>query len=358
MATVEFFNGETRTENGKYHGYKTHASMRRVIYYITRLDKTREDLIKGLNCAPQNAYDEFMTNKILWGKAEEDGKRRMVIHFSQNFDPEDNMTPEMASEIADKLLQHRFFKGFQVVYATHLDTGKLHTHFVVDTVNKETGKMWQLSTKQMQELKDYSDQLCREYNLSVCKKREDYTVPHQRKNERVILQKGGSWKEEIRIAAVVCSKEAVSRADYIYKMRQLGYGVTWTDERKYITYRDQVGHRVRNIRLEPVEAFTKEALEKQFEINKQYRDMIREQQRSEQKMAEQQQKNAESHSQEQMAAYQGIRSMLYIAKSLVQAADQPYPLQNHPDLHRLGTKAALKDYMAEQEKGRGVIERV
>lgn len=356
MATVEFFNGEARTEYGKYHGYKTHASMKRLINYITDLRKTRVDLIKGLNCAPQNAYDEFMTNKILWGKAEEDGKRRMVIHFSQNFDPEDNMTPEMASVIADKLLQHRFFKGFQVVYATHLDTGKLHTHFVVDTVNKETGKMWQLSTKQMQELKDYSDQLCREYNLSVCKKRENYTVPHQRKNERMILQKGGSWKEEIRIAAVVCSKEAVSRADYIYKMRQLGYGVTWTDERKYITYRDQAGHRVRNIRLEPVEAFTKEALEKQFEINKQYRDMIRQQQRSEQKMAEQQQ-NSAGDSQEQISAYQGIRSMLYIAKSLVQAADQPYPLQNHPDLHRLGTKAALKDYMAEQEKGRGVIER-
>lgn len=75
MATVEFFNGEARTEYGKYHGYKTHASMKRLINYITDLRKTRVDLIKGLNCAPQNAYDEFMTNKILWGKAEEDGKK-------------------------------------------------------------------------------------------------------------------------------------------------------------------------------------------------------------------------------------------------------------------------------------------
>lgn len=346
MAIVEFLNGEARTDRGKFHGYKTHASMKRVIEYITDPAKTREDLIKGFNCAPQNAYDEFMTNKLLWGKAEEGGERRMVIHFTQSFHPEDNVTPEMASEIADKLLQHEFFRGFQVVYATHLDTGKLHTHFVVDTVNKDTGKMWNLSTRQLEELKDYSDQLCREYKLSICKKREDYTVPHQRKNEIMTVKKGESWKEEIRIKAMLCSKEAVSRQDYIHKMKELGVTVNWTDQRKYITFIDDSNNkqRVRNTKLEPVEAFTKEALMKQFEINRQYQQMMKEQE------AENRKESAE--------AYQSVRSLLYIAKTLMKAADRPYPLQNSAEFHRLGTKDAMKDYMAEQEKGRGVIERV
>ena len=140
MATIEFHYGKPNTKRGKYQGYKTYASMRRVIQYITNPEKTRPDLIRGYNCSPQNAYQEFMLNKMLWNKGE-NGLRRMIIHFSQNFSPEDEVSPEMASEIAEKLLKHPMFRGYQAVYAVHLDTGKLHTHFVIDSVNKETGRV-------------------------------------------------------------------------------------------------------------------------------------------------------------------------------------------------------------------------
>lgn len=312
--------------------------MRRLIDYITNPEKTRVDLIKGLYCSPQNAYDEFLLNKVIWNKTE-NGDRRMVIHFVQGFDPEDDMTPEMASEIADKLLQHELFQGFQTVYATHLDTGKLHTHFVIDACNKDTGKQWHISKEEMQMIKDYSDQLCREYQLSICQKKENYTVPHRRKNEVEVLKQGESWKEEIRIAATICAQSAVSRADFIRQMKELGFGVTWKDEHKYIVFHDSHGHRVRHHRLEPVEAFTKEALLKQFELNKQALEIQR---------AEEAAERAED-----MEVYQGFRSVLYAAKTLVQAAEQPYPLQNHDAFSRLGTKAALEEFIAEQKKGRG-----
>lgn len=338
MGIVEFFNGESYSKQGRYHGYKTHASMKRVIDYITRLDKTREDLIKGMNCSPQNAYEEFLLNKQLWDKTE-DGERRMIIHFTQSFAEDDEVTPEMASEIAGKLLQHELFDGFQVVYAVHMDTDNLHTHFVIDACNKETGRQWHISDKDLQTIKDYSDQLCREYKLSICQKKENYTVPHKRKNEVEVLKQGESWKEEIRIAAVLCSQEAVSQTDFIHKMKELGFGVTWKDERKYITFSDSLGHRVRNHRLEPVEAFTKEALLKQFELNKQVLEIEKAQEAAEQM--------------EGMEAYQGIRSVLFIAKNLIQAAEQPYPLQNHDAFSRVGTKAAMDEFVAEQKKGRG-----
>lgn len=351
MAIVEFLGGKAYSKQGTYRGYKTHGSMKRVIDYITRLDKTSEHLIKGVNCSPQNAYEEFMLNKSLWNKEQEG--HRMIIHFTQSFDRADNVTPEMASEIAEKLLKHEKFEGFQVLYATHTDTKHLHTHFVIDTVNKETGRMWQLSEKEMQEIKDYSDQLCREYQLSVCQKRENYTTPHTRKNEIEVLKQGESWKEEIRIAAQICAKEAVSKADFIYKMKELGYGVTWTDERKYITFRDSMGHRVRHHRLEPVEAFTKEALLKQFELNKQVREMAKAKALEERAKALEAKAQRATEKIDGMNAYQGIRSFLYIAKNLVQAAEQPYPLQNHDAFHRMGTKSATEEFVAEQKKGRG-----
>lgn len=338
MGIVEVLNGKAYSKQGVYHGYKTHASIKRVIAYITDLRKTNENLIKGLNCSAQNAYEEFVLNKTLWDKTE-NGKRRMVTHMVQGFDPEDELTPEVASEIAEKFLKHEIFRGFQVVYATHIDTGKLHTHFIIDTCNTETGKQWHLSKAELQKLKDYSDELCREYKLSICQKKEHYTVPHRRKNEVEVLKQGGSWKEEIRIAATICAQSAISRADFIRQMRELGFGVTWKDEHKYIVFSDQAGHRVRHHRLEPAEAFTKEALLEQFRLNKQALEI----QRAE--AVEEQRKD--------MEAYQGFRSFLYAAKTLVQMADQPYPLQNHDAFKGIGTQAAMREYAAEQKKGRG-----
>lgn len=338
MATVTFLDGKAYSKQGSYHGYKTHASMRRLIEYITNLKKTRMDLIKGLNCAPQNAYEEFVLNKQMWNKTE-NNKHRMVIHFVQSFDQNDKITPEMASEIAGKLLQHELFKGFQAVYATHLDTEHIHTHFVIDACNKETGKQWNISKKEVQAIKDYSDQLCREYHLSICQKKENYTVPYRRKNEIEVIKQGESWKEEIRVAAMLCANEAVSRYDFIHKMKELGFGVTWKDEHKYIVFSDSKGHRVRNHRLEPVEAFTKEALLKQFELNKQEIEIAK--------------AEAAAEQMESAEVLQGIQSALYIAKALVQAAEQPYPLQNHDAFRRIGSKDAMKDYVAEQKKGKG-----
>lgn len=338
MAIVEFKDGEAYSKQGKYHGYKTHASMQRLIDYITRLDKTRVDLIKGLHCSPQNAYDEFLLNKEIWNKTE-NNDRRMVIHFVQSFPPEEDMTPEMASEIADKLLEHELFQGFQAVYATHLDNGKLHTHFVIDACNKETGRQWHISKEDMQAIKDYSDQICREYQLSICQKRENYTTPHRGKNESEVIKQGASWKEEIRIAATICAQSAVSRADFIRQMKELGFGVTWKDEHKYIVFHDSQGHRVRHHRLEPVEAFTKEALLKQFELNRQVLEIER--------------AEAAAERMESMEAYQGIRSALFVAKNLIQAAERPYPLQNHDAFSRTAAKAAMEEFMAEQKKGRG-----
>lgn len=338
VATVTWQSGKAYSKQGKYHGYKTHASMRRLINYITNPEKTREHLIKGVNCSPQNAYEEFVLNKQIWNKTE-NGHHRMVFHFVQSFAKDDNVTPEMASEIAEKLLQHELFKGFQAIYATHLDTDHIHTHFVIDTCNKETGKQWNISTADEQRIKDYSDQLCREYHLSICQKKENYTVPYRRKNEIEVMKQGTSWKEEIRLAAVLCKENAVSRADFIQKMKDMGITVTWTDSRKYITFKDSQEHKVRNYRFEPVEVFTKEALEEQFLLNRQF---------------EQMQEQAAVEQRDSGEAVPGFRSFLYIAKTLVQAADKPYPLQNTPEFKDLGTKAAMDDYIAERQKGKGI----
>lgn len=331
MAIIDFQNGKAWSKKGRYTGYHTLASVQRVIKYITNPEKTRPELIKGFNCSPQHANEEFTLNKLLWDKAVEDGKNRMLVHFVQSFDVEDNITPELASEIASKLLQHEMFNGYQGIYVTHVDRQHIHTHFVIDTVNKENGKKWEMSKTQLQELKEYSDTLCREYNLSVCQKKEE-TVPYKRRSEIEVLQRQLSWKEEIRIAAEQCAKLSFSRMDYYYKLKEVGITMNWSDTRKYIVFMDKDGHRVRNSRLEPQSLFTKEGLEKQFELNRQIR-------RIEFQRVEETNKN--------------IHAALAVMKTLIQSEER-YPLQRSGLEHRfIDSRLALEHYHAEQQKGKG-----
>lgn len=341
MATIRMLDGKRWSEKGHYDGYKTNDSLKRLINYVTDEKKTEPDLIKGRGCSPQTAYEEFLLNKEVWGKGE-DGKRRLAIHFTQSFAPSDPVTPEIANQIAGELIESKLFDGFQILYATHIDRDHIHTHFVVDTVNKESGIMWHISKDDLEKkIKDVSDKLCEKYSLSVCQKREKTKVwKHQ--GEDKAAGKGESWKEEIRIAALLAAETATSRRDFYWKLKELGVHMDWQDNHKYITFSDTAGHRIRHHRLEPQELFSKEGLEERFRLNRQMEDMERARQK-------------EARATE-AAIGNGIHTVLYAAKTLVQSAEQ-YPLQRHGMLSALGkakTEAARKDYIAEQRKGHGL----
>lgn len=148
MAVIEFINGEN----------KTYGAMKRVLEYIMNAAKTEPHLIGGYNCDYKNAYHQFVLTKRNFNK--ETG--RQYIHFTQSFAPYDKVTPEDVKEIADKLVLMEAFNGFQIAYAVHTDRDHLHTHFVINSVNSETGLKWKQSAEQLQMMKDFSDDLCRD----------------------------------------------------------------------------------------------------------------------------------------------------------------------------------------------------
>lgn len=273
-----------------------------------------------------------MLCKQMYGKAQEDGQNRMLIHFSQHF-VEGETTPEIVHEIAERLLQHEMFKGFQIVYATHLDTKNLHTHFVINSVSLEDGHKWQMSQKELQQLKDYSDSIIRDYGLYVTQKtrkqeEESYKSQHQIRME----QQGTSWKRETYLAVKTCMELATSRTQFIQAMNTLGYQVDWSDTRKYITFTDVDGHKVRNKKLYPYSQFSKEAMERRFELNKQYQEIKQEQEVN-----------------EVMDAAYGI---LRLANSISRGSNNRYPLQQIEKDY--SSAAARKELAKEAQKGRGI----
>ena len=254
MAVIEFLNRSNKTLVG----------LRKAIEYITSQEKTEHHLIWGKDCNPDNAYIEMITIKRNHGK----DTGRQFIHFVQSFSPYDRLTPETANEIARKLLELDCFKGFQIVTATHIDKDHIHNHFIINTVNYETSYKWQQNPKDLQRLKNYSDKLCRQYGLMVIPSmdKSNYTKAGEYRSTR----RGMSWKYELYLAVNECIRNSTSKQEFINNMEKLGYGVRWTDTRKYITFTTPSGKKCRNNKLYKADELTKEKIQSRLELNARY----------------------------------------------------------------------------------------
>ena len=136
-----------------------------ILAYCKQDKKTLYDgrkLVSGVNCVAESAFNEMMNTKIQYRKT--DG--RMYYHLFQSFHPDEPITPETAHEIALKFAQEQF-KGYEVLVATHIDREHIHSHFILNSVSAETGLKYHPDKNEIQRLRDYSDNLCRKYGLSV-----------------------------------------------------------------------------------------------------------------------------------------------------------------------------------------------
>ena len=224
-------------------------------------EETQRHLVTGVNCMADTAFQEFMNTKRLYGKT--DG--RMYYHVIQSFNPEERLSPQTAHEIALKLAQE--FAGHEVLVCTHTDRDHLHSHLIINSVSAETGRKYHSDKDNIQRIRQASDNLCREYGLTVIQPKQKRT-PGMSVAEYRSADKGQSWKLRLAIAIDDTMSVAKSRTHFIDLMEQEGYQVSWTDNRKYITYTTPEGKRCRDIKLHETK-YLKENLELEFRIRKQ-----------------------------------------------------------------------------------------
>ena len=104
-----------------------------VLDYAENSDKTEKMMyVTGINCTPETALEEFMETKRYWGKT----GGRLAYHGYQAFlEGDGEISAETAHEIGVKLAQELWGDRFEVVVATHLNTGHYHSHFVINSVS-------------------------------------------------------------------------------------------------------------------------------------------------------------------------------------------------------------------------------
>ena len=245
---------------------QTKAGMLFVLRYTMSDKKTMcegQKLVNGINCTPQSAYTEFNNTKLLYGK---DGGR-MYYHFTQSFPVGEDITPQTAHEIALKFAQEaEMFKGFEVVVATHCDRDHIHSHFVMNSVSTDDGHKFHVSQRDVEHLMKVSDSIIEPYGLSICVPDKNKKVKKSVSNsEYYALKSKESWKLQFALAIDDCMKNAKSQRHFKWLMEQEGYKLTWTDERKYITYTTPDGKLCRDIKLHE-EKYLKGNMENEFRI--------------------------------------------------------------------------------------------
>ena len=139
--------------------------IRDVLGYACNEDKTDEMMyVTGVNCDPDTALEEFIEVKQRWHK--EGG--RLAYHGYQSFlEGPGEITAEEAHEIGVELAKELWGDRFQVVVATHLNTGHYHNHFVLNSVSFADGYKFYRMNSDYRKMQEISDRLCRERGLNT-----------------------------------------------------------------------------------------------------------------------------------------------------------------------------------------------
>ena len=242
---------------------------KRSLEYICRDDKTDgKKYVTALNCSLPTAYQEFKNTREMYKKT--DGVK--YYHFVQSHPSGYNIAPELAHKIAVEFAD-RAFKCHEVVVATHIDTAHIHSHFVLNAVNAETGLKYHSNKFTLQDLRQLSDEICQKYGVTTLSKPEIHKQSNGITNgEYRVAMRGESWKMALSNTIDVVMKRAKSKKQFRFYMKQCGYDVKWEDSRKYITYTCPNGRRCRDNKLHEAK-YRKENMEYEFEIRRSERSL-------------------------------------------------------------------------------------
>ena len=235
-----------------------------VLRYTQQEEKTLWEgrrLVTGWNCTAQSVLSEMQLTKERYRKT--DG--RQYYHFVQSFSETDDLTPQEAHTIGLELAQ-REFPNFEVLVATHIDTGHLHSHLIVNSVSFQNGKKLHQSAADLQAHRLASDEICLAHGLEILPPPQKQ-VKQKRMGSREYRSaaKGESWKVRLMDTIDQCMKYAETKDEFISLMESKGYQVRWTDSRKNITYTTPNGMKCRDDRLHETK-YTKEVMEHEFRI--------------------------------------------------------------------------------------------
>lgn len=115
-----------------------YSDLKNAIHYAENGEKTISEeacYVTGVNCNTDTAYEEMKNVQFHFGKT----SGNVAYHAYQSFKTGE-VTPEQCHRLGVELAKQMWGTDYQVLVATHFNTGTYHNHFVINSVNMWNGK--------------------------------------------------------------------------------------------------------------------------------------------------------------------------------------------------------------------------
>ena len=166
-----------------YNPCKSKVAVERTAHYILGklpqqikdgVIKTAPNLYWGINCDRDNFPRDVMMTRKLFGKRNS-GNANLSYQISISFSPEDRdkLTDEEVFRIA-KDFAEKFFQGYEVLFAVHIDKPHPHAHFLIGNCHTETGKAFRRNERDLYNMCEYLGEQCQKRGLTHSMREEYY----------------------------------------------------------------------------------------------------------------------------------------------------------------------------------------
>ena len=117
------------------------------------------------------------------------------------------VTPELAHQIGVEFANKLWGDRFEVVVATHLNTEHIHNHFLINATSCVDGKRYCNTNKDIHNMREVSDGLCRKYHLSVINKTKEKDNYYREKPLRELAKESIDYAISISLTFTSFVKE-------------------------------------------------------------------------------------------------------------------------------------------------------
>ena len=220
----------------KIHPIKT--TLKKAIDYICNGDKTDDEIYVTTHlCSRENAHKEFeLTKKQFNSKT-----KTLAHHLIQSFVPEEVSFKE-AHQVGIELCEKILGGKYEYVLATHIDKDHIHNHIIFNSIDVDEGKVYHSYYGSYMNIRNQSDKLCKEHNLSVIDQEAQKEINEIKRRKFVNWydwsedKKGSSYKSRLQFDMDRVIQKAINWEHFLKIMEQYGYEIKFG---KYIAFKQK-----------------------------------------------------------------------------------------------------------------------
>ena len=191
-----------------------------VIDYATNERKTlAKEYVSCINCSYHDPYFSMVNTK----KQFNDDKQILAFHAYQSFEAGE-VDAELAHKVGVEYAKKLWGDRFEVVVGTHLNTEHIHNHFLINATSFVDGKRYCNTNKDIHNMRNISDEICRKYNLSVIEN------PQRSGKSRAQYFHEKTLKEMVRESIDFAISVSFTKKQFLNELKLAGYEIKITDK--------------------------------------------------------------------------------------------------------------------------------